>query len=294
MFHTDGPNTLARSRASTLAGARVRGPVRFLFAFFLLGLLPGQAAFAESTQAGTEQSAQQKGFAIATAADRADYGFGDSTADMTMVMNVANASPIARQMRQLTLEVDGDGDKSILVFDRPRDLKGTAILTHTHRTGPDDQWLYLPALKRVKRISSADKSGPFMGSEFAYEDLASQEVEKYQYRYLREEPCGEERCHLVERVPTDKKSGYSYQVAWFDQSELRLQRVDYFDRKKARLKTMTMVGYHQYLDQFWRPDEMHMINHQTEKSTVLKFANYRFQVGLDDNDFTRNAVSRMR
>lgn len=264
------------------------------FALLALALMPTATAYAESLTNDVSQTPQEKGLAIAVAADQADLGFGDTTADMTMVMNVANAAPIEREMRQLTLEVDNDGDKSILVFDRPRDLKGTAILTHTHRTGPDDQWLYLPALKRVKRISSADRSGPFMGSEFAYEDLASQEVEKYQYRFLREEPCDQQRCDVVERVPTDPKSGYSHQIAWFDQSERRLQRVDYFDRKKTHLKTMEMVGYTQYMDSFWRPDEMHMTNHQTGKSTVLKFANYRFQVGLDDKDFTRNAVSRMR
>ena len=105
-----------------------------------------------------------------------------------------------REMRQMSLEVPTDGDKNIMVFDRPRDLKGTAILTFTHKTTPDEQWLYLPALKRVKRISSADKSGPFMGSEFAYEDLSSQEVEKYVYRYLRDESLEGELCFVVERT----------------------------------------------------------------------------------------------
>lgn len=249
---------------------------------------------AESTPTAPLEGAQAKGLAVAKAADQSDAGFGDSTADMAMVLQISENKTVTRMMRQLTLEVADDGDKSILVFDRPRDLKGTAILTHTHRTTPDDQWLYLPALKRVKRISSSDKSGPFMGSEFAYEDLASQEVEKYHYRYLREEPCADDMCDVIERIPTDKKSGYSYQIAWFDQSEHRLQRVDYFDRKRSPLKTMEMVGYRPYLDQFWRPDEMHMSNHQTGKSTILQFSNHRFQVGLNDADFTRNAVSRMR
>lgn len=235
-----------------------------------------------------------QGLAVAQAADAADTGFGDSTADLVMLLQANSDKPVRREMRQLTLEVKGDGDKSILVFDRPRDLKGTAILTHTHRAGPDDQWLYLPALKRVKRISSSDKSGPFMGSEFAYEDLASQEVEKYRYRYLREESLDGEPCDVVERIPTDKKSGYTRQVAWYDQAHHRLQQVDYYDRKNTLLKTMTMVGYRQYLDAYWRPDEMHMINHQTGKGTVLVFNNYRFQVGLTSSDFNRGALSRMR
>ncbi|HIN59600.1 MAG TPA: outer membrane lipoprotein-sorting protein, partial [Gammaproteobacteria bacterium] len=76
-----------------------------------------------------------------------------------------------------SLEVAGDGDKSLTIFSYPADIKGTVFLSHTHPTRPDEQWLYLPALKRIKRISSSNKSGPFMGSEFAYEDLASQEIE---------------------------------------------------------------------------------------------------------------------
>ena len=237
---------------------------------------------------------QARGLSVARAADAADAGFADSTADLTMVMQASSGSTIRREMRQLTLEVDDDGDKSILVFDRPRDLKGTAILTHTHRTGPDDQWLYLPALKRVKRISSADKSGPFMGSEFAYEDLASQEVEKYSYRYLREETLGDTLCDVIERIPVDSKSGYTRQIAWYDQAEHRLQRVEYYDRKDSLLKTMNVVNYQLYLDAFWRPDELQMTNHQTGKSTALIFRNYRLQVGLKASDFNRNALSRMR
>ncbi len=252
------------------------------------------AARAETPAVDAEGSAADRGLAVAQEADRRDAGFGDTTADLTMLLNLSEAGQVERSMRQMVLEVADDGDKSIMVFDRPRDLQGTAILTFTHRTGPDDQWLYLPALKRVKRISSADKSGPFMGSEFAYEDLASQEVEKYGYRYLRRETLDGVECHVVERVPVDPKSGYSRQEAWFDTEEYRLRRVDYFDRKGDALKTMTLTGYRQYLQQYWRADEMHMSNHQSGKSTLLRFSNYQFRVGLKDRDFSRGALARIR
>ncbi|MFT4517686.1 MAG: outer membrane lipoprotein-sorting protein [Halioglobus sp.] len=235
-----------------------------------------------------------QGLAIAEEASRRDDGFGDSTADLTMLLQLSGNEPISREMRQRILEVPGDGDKIILVFDRPRDLKGTAILTYTHRAGTDDQWLYLPALKRVKRISSADKSGPFMGSEFAYEDLASQEVEKYNYRHLRDESIDDQPCFVVERTPVDTKSGYTRQVAWYDKEHYRLRQVEYYDRKNEHLKTMKMKGYNAYLEKFWRPDEMHMANHQTGKSTVLIFSNYQFKVGQSETDFNRQALSRIR
>jgi outer membrane lipoprotein-sorting protein len=241
------------------------------------------------------QTSTNQGLAIAMEADQRDQGFNDMTADLTMLLNISAEEQITRTMRQMILEVEDDGDKSIMVFDRPRDLKGAAILTFTHKLGTDDQWLYLPALKRVKRISAADKSGPFMGSEFAYEDLASQEVEKYSYTYLRDESVDGTPCFVVERIPVDEKSGYSRQTTWYDQDHYRLRKVDYYDRKNTLLKTLTLTGYRPYLDKpYWRPDEMQMQNHQTGKNTVLAFDNYQFRTGLSDKDFSQNALSRLR
>ena len=133
-----------------------------------------------------------------------------------------------------------------------------------------------------------------MGSEFAYEDLASQEVEKYSYKYLRDEQLEEEPCFVVERIPFDENSGYTRQVTWIDQSEYRLRRVDYYDRKGAPLKTLHLTGYQQYLEQYWRPGQLIMENHQTGNKTVMNFSEYLFQVGLSEADFNRGALSRMR
>ena len=92
-----------------------------------------------------------------------------------------------------------------------------------------DQWLYLPALKRVKRIASVNKTSSFMGSELAYEDLLSDEVEKFDYRWLRDEACGEDSCFVLERRPRYENSGYSKQVLWMDQSEYRIHGIEYYD-----------------------------------------------------------------
>ena len=94
-------------------------------------------------------------------------GFGNFTARQIMLLRNKQGQESRRQLRVRILEVAGDGDKSMFVFDEPRDVKGTALLIHAHRESTDDQWLYLPALKRVKRISSSNRSGSFMGSEFA-------------------------------------------------------------------------------------------------------------------------------
>ncbi len=248
----------------------------------------------------SEQENIAKGLAIAVESDKRDTGFSDQTANMVMELRNKQGDVSTRTIRIKTLEVIGDGDKSLSIFDKPADVKGTAFLTYSHAIKPDEQWLYLPALKRVKRINSKNKSGPFMGSEFAYEDLASQEVEKYTYKYIRDEkiktkefPDGVD-TFVIERYPAYEYSGYTRQLAWVNKERYVAEKIEFYDRKNSLLKTLTNSGYKQYLGQFWRPDEMFMENHQTGKSTILKWENYQFKTGLTDRDFSRNSLKRAR
>ena len=131
--------------------------------------------------------AEQKGLSISLEVKKRDLGWEDSTADMVMLLRNKHGQESSRSIKIKSLEIADDGDKSLTIFNKPRDVKGTAFLSFSHPVAADDQWLFLPALKRVKRISSRNKSGPFMGSEFAFEDLSSFEVEKYSYKYLADE-----------------------------------------------------------------------------------------------------------
>ena len=260
--------------------------------------MPNTVAAQESNggapASGGAASAEARGLAVAQAADARDTGFEDQTATLMMILRNRHGEESKRAMRLRTLEVEADGDKSVVIFDDPDDVAGTALLTFTHKVGSDDQWLYLPALRRVKRIASNNKAGPFMGSEFAYEDLASQEVEKYTYRYDGEEAVDGHDTYRVERVPTDKNSGYSRQLVWWDANEYRVIKVEYYDRKGDLLKTLTMHEYEEYLDEYWRPGRMEMVNHQTGKSTTLEWRDYELGVGLDERDFDQNALRRAR
>ena len=240
------------------------------------------------------ETPEDKGLRIAREASTRDDGFGDFTAGMTMVLRDRHGRESVRRMRFKVLEVPEDGDKSLFVFDQPRDVRGTALLTHAHTNSQDDQWLYLPALKRVKRINAARRSGSFMGSEFSYEDMSSQEVEEYTYKYLRDEPCGELACTVIEQVPLDKKSGYSRKVVWQDTGELRIWKMELYDRRGSHLKTLTLANYRQYLDRYWRAGEQTMVNHLTGATTVLKWTEFRFRTNLDDSEFTQMALRRVR
>lgn len=255
------------------------------------------SAFGQSA-GGADQSAalggSEKGLAIAAEADRRDTGFADYVADVTMVLRNRNNTESRRRLGIRVLEMDGDGDRSLITFSQPRDIEGTALLTYSHKTAGDDQWIFLPAIKRVKRISSTNRSGPFVGSEFAYEDLVSPELEKYTYKWLRDEVVDDQPAFVVERVPAYENSGYSRQVVWYDTAEYRILRIEYYDRKNDLLKTYVASGYRQYMGRYWRPDRMDMLNHQNGKSTRMLWREYAFGTGLTKTDFNKSKLTRSR
>lgn len=240
------------------------------------------------------QTAEEKGLSIAQESKKRNLGWGDSQSEMIMILRNKKGQEVVRQMRNKSLEVKDDGDKALTIFDTPLDVKGTAFLSFSHIEGQDDQWLYLPALKRVKRIASRNKSGPFLGSEFAFEDLSSFEVEKNTYRYLRDEEHQGMNCFVVEMRPKDKYSGYTRMNVWIDQQHYRVQKIDFFDRRDTLLKTLSISDYKLYKDKFWRADKQFMVNHKTGKSTDIEIRNLAFDVGLSDSDFNQNRLQRAR
>jgi len=244
------------------------------------------------------ETAEEKGLMIAKLVDSHDQGWGDTSVSMKMILRNRQGEESKRAIRLKSLEMDGDGDKGLTIFDNPRDVKGTAFLSFSHYIKPDDQWLYLPALKRVKRISSANKSGPFMGSQFAFEDLASFEVEKYSYKYINEQKLILNKINydviVIENYPLYKNSGYTRQVVWIDKNRYIPLKIEFYDRKNDLLKTLTFEDYKQYLGKYWRAHNQMMKNHQNGKTTALTFTDYKFRNGFTERDFERNSLKRAR
>jgi len=238
--------------------------------------------------------AEDKGLRISKESKARDEGWTDSKAELEMILKNQHGQTSIRKMRLKSMEQKNDGDKSLTVFDSPKDVKGTSFLSFSHTVGNDDQWLYLPALKRVKRISSRNKSGSFMGSEFSFEDLTSFEVEKYDYLYLRDETFDGEKCWVITQFPLDKNSGYKRRIVWIDQSEYRIRKTEFYDRKDTLLKTLVFTNFHQYLDKYWRSQRFEMVNHQSGKSTILNYTGFEMKTGLNEKSFNKNALKRAR
>lgn len=241
---------------------------------------------------------EERGLEIAKLIDSNDEGWVNQISDAEMVLKNQYGQESRREMKIKTLEdtdkSDDMGDKSLTTFKTPRDVKGTSFLSFSRYNGADDQWLYIPALRRVKQIASDNKSGPFMGSEFAFEDISAQDVEKYTYKYIKDEQVGGHPGFIIERYPVSKNSGYTKQVVWVDSKEYRIHKIDFYDRKGSKLKTLTNEDYKVYAGNTWRPSNMRMVNHQNGKSTVLKWKTFKFKSSINKRDFNKNALKRLK
>lgn len=251
--------------------------------FTVICLMAGSAAAAED--------AEQKGLTIARLADRADVGWGSYRAKGEMVLRDAQGVESVRALESLNLERNSEieGDWLLIVFRSPLDIKGVISLTHSKiEPQNDDQWLYLPVEKRVKRISSSNRAGKFVSSEFSFEDLSSQEVKNYTYKWLRDESCPSNSvltCHVLDTFPRNSRSGYSRRTVWVDNTAYRQWQIQFFNRRGDLEKTLNSTEFQQYNNRHWRPSRITMINNQTGKSTVLMFSGYQFNIGLSPEDF---------
>lgn len=226
---------------------------------------------------------------LAVQNDKVMSGFEDSIADMQMTLINANGESRVRDLKMKTLEKDG-GDMSLMEFISPADVEGTKFLNYEHIDKDDDQWLYLPALKRVKRIASSNKSGSFMGSEFSYEDLSSFNIDKYEYEgEAIEEMLDGVQVYKSVRIPKDENSGYTKQITYIQKDNLLVKKVDYFDRKKSLLKSAIFSDYKQIKD-IWRIGKIEMSNFQNGKKTTLVWSKEDIKNSLDEKDFTKREL----
>ena len=228
---------------------------------------------------------------LAKKVDKLSDGFVSSQSVMTMTLINAREQKTIRKMQTSSLE-GNSGDKSLMMFLTPADVKGTKMLTHENINGDDDQWMFLPALKRVKRIASRNKSGSFMGSEFSYEDTANNSYEKYTYNDdIKEVQLDGVKHYTSTRIPKDKNSGYTKQITWVNAKTFLVKKIDYYDRKKELIKTAIFDEY-KNINGISRTVQITMTNHQNRKMTILSWDDDKINVGLKDKDFSKRKLKR--
>ena len=257
-------------------------PIRLLLTLSLVAaLVISGSAFADAKKAGLE---------IALKNDVANQGFKSESSVMEMKLINAYGDVTTRRMLSQVLEGTNEGDLSLATFEWPADVKGTKMLTHTMKSSDDKQWLYLPAIKRVKRISSRNKSGSFMGSEFSYEDLGSQEVEKFDFELLGETQLDGRNVWHMTRVPKDKRSGYSKQIVWVDKEYQNPLKIEYYDRKGDLLKVGLFKDYKKF-GKHWRVGAIEMSNVQTKKRSVITWTKRTLGAEVDEELFESETMA---
>ncbi|MGD8122881.1 outer membrane lipoprotein-sorting protein [Vibrio sp. TRT 2004] len=228
--------------------------------------------------------ASGKGYEIAKRANETYNGYGDSQSRLRMLLSNKSGDVAERKLSMSMMEQEG-GELSLIVFETPQDVKNTSLLTNSS-SGKDKQWLYLPILKRVKRISGAKKSSAFLGSEFSYEDFSSMDVDKYRYEYIQEEVLEGHQVYAVNRYPIDVNSRYQKQIVWYDVDSYLPLKIEFYDQKDWLIKTLTFSDYQAYLNKkIWRAKKMSMKNLVTGKSTTLVLDGIEFNTGLRKGDF---------
>jgi len=218
------------------------------------------------------------------------YTGDDQSAEMTMTLIKSSGRKRVRKVKVWQKDY-GKNDKSLMRFLEPADVKGTGFLVWEHESKDDDQWLYLPALKKVRRISSKEKEKSFMGTDFSYEDLGSHDLDHYDYTLLGSETFNDQDCYVIESVPKpENKKSYSKTISWIRKDIFIATKIEFYDKKGEFLKRLHAFNIEK-IDEIWTTRRMEMENVQKKHTTVLEFENVKYNIGLKDNIFTeRNLI----
>ncbi len=207
--------------------------------------------------------------------------------EMELTLIKKNGSSRQRKVSSWAMD-EGKDTKKMMFFTYPGDVKGTGFLTWDYdQIGKEDaKWLYLPAMKKTRRISgSSSKTDYFMGTDFTYDDMGSRHIDEDKHTLLREEMKDGHKCWVVESVPVDKHENYSRKVTWIRQDCLVAVCAEYYDKlnKLHRLLTISEI---KKIQDFWTICKMEMKNVQTGHSTVIEVKNTQYDVKIDKDLFT--------
>ena len=228
--------------------------------------------------------------------DRPD---GD-TRQSELSMKLINKRGAVRERRLVSYSIDVGEEKrdrkSIMFFEYPGDVKGTGFLTwdYDEPGKDDDKWLYLPAMKKTRRISgSSARQDYFMGSDFTYDDMGSRSVDEDTHELLGEEIIDGYKCWKLESVPKDQRDIFSRKIALIRQDCLIPVRVEYYD-KLGRLHRRLEMSDIARVDVFWVARKMHMSNVQTGHQTILEIKNPKYNIPVEEAKFNVTVLEKGR
>ena len=221
------------------------------------------------------------------------------TRTLTMEMIKPNGKKRTRVTRGYR-KYYGDEKRTVLFYDSPRNIKGTAFLTIDYPSDgqDDDQWIYLPAMRKVRRVSAADRGDYFLGTDFTYEDIKKEtkvELKDYSRKTLREEMLDGHRCYVVESIPVDdataKELGHSRMLSWVDADIWIVRKAEFWDTRGNPLKT-TLIKEIEKVQNIWTPHRMEVENHKTGHKTIFSFSDIDYDSPVPEHVFTIQSLER--
>lgn len=216
----------------------------------------------------------------------------DQTGDLTMTLVNKFGDQRVRKIKQYIRDF-GDVEKKIMFFLEPADVRNTSFMnwSYTEAGRDDDQWIYLPALKKVKRISSDSKSDYFMGSDFTYDDLGDRHPTEDTHKLLRTEKIGDEECYVVESIPKEADYMYSRTVTWVIKDKWIGLKKEFYDEDGDLLKILTINKYEK-INNYWTILDTEMKNVQKDHKTLMRLANVKYDTNISDQQFTERMMKR--
>ena len=185
---------------------------------------------------------------------------------------------------------EGFDSKMLLITDFPADSRGISFLIwdYAEEDKIDDLWLYLPALRMVRRISARDQNDAFLGSDLTFGDMGQRRIDEDEHRFLKEENYLGFPTYVVESVPKEKESIYGKKVSWISKEKWTVLKIDYYDRNQKLLKRQTIEW--QTLDKLnvWKKTEV--TNVQNSHRTIFEVSDLKVNAGLQDGDFTERTL----
>lgn len=232
------------------------------------------------------ESLINSGTEIALQAQRNFAGFSSFTADMEMThKNIEGENAVYKLKIAVAREKEGHTQKLFRVTE-PANLKGTALLIKTREDADSEYWFYLSARKRAKRIYPIFQTGPFLNSEWTYEDMNGHVVEKYVHHLMGSDTIDGRLCFTLEATPKNNDlSGYSRQIQWIDKQTYDVLKIEYYDHQNVLLKTLILAGYESYPGNFRHAGQMRIIRHDSGKTQQVKFSNFVVDGELEKIDF---------
>jgi len=214
-----------------------------------------------------------------------------------MILTEKGFEPRERQMYTYGRDTDAGDFWSLIRFTTPVNVQDTGLLSQELADGSEAQWLYLPALKNVRRISAGRKGGRFVGSDLYYEDLQDRKVDKDEHRIVGEEAVAGKRCTILESVPVDpSNSVYSKRVSWIDPETLLAYRVDLYEKAASEPTKRLLVNVDQVqkVQGYWTILESTMTHLPSGHQTQILVDAIKYDQGVPDDLFSRKALEGPR